>query len=678
MYDDRLIEVHENETRHDYLVSTLNKHCEEYYVYDSPTITDAEYDRMYHELKDLETAHPELITPDSPTQCVGGKILEGFSQVRHERPMQSLDNLFNEEQLEDYIARTQEVLGETMVVRWSGEYKFDGLAIELIYQNGELVSGATRGDGTIGEDVTESVKLVLGVPKVIPWELDNKSMKGRIRIRGEVLMPKRAFELNNEAMVAAGDKPFVNPRNAAAGTLRQLDTSVVAKRKLAFFAYDLDIVDPHRPNEYGHVGRMQLLKHCGFNTHMVFVETQVEKIKEATAKMEKERNDLPYEVDGAVFKIDDNGQRTMLGTTSRVPRWAIAYKFAPQEEGANLLDVEEQVGRTGVITPVAKIEPTFVGGVTVTSVTLHNYDEVKRLKLATGDRVVVKRAGDVIPQITQVLSRSVTGKPYKQPKKCPSCGGKVERVEGQAALRCINRRGCPAQLLEGFKHFVSRKAMNIDGLGEKNLEQLIRAGLISTFADLYRLTFDDVKVLERMGEKSAANMIEGIQKTKNTASERVLFGLGIREVGESTARALMDHFQTIDVLRTKTLDELVEVPDVGEVVATNIIDWFKDEENVNLFLDLNNLGVIRKEGPRAQIVSSSSMITGKTFVVTGSMEKGRDYITNTVRINGGKATSSVSKKTDYVIYGPGTGSKLDKAKALDIPCITEDEFMKMV
>ncbi len=668
----------------------INYHNYRYYVLDQPEIPDAEYDRLMRELQRLESQYPELITPDSPTQRVGAKPAEGFGEVRHLIPMLSLENCFSEDELRSFDRRVKERLGRTGAVRYCAEPKFDGLAVSLRYEQGYLVMGATRGDGYVGEDVTQNVRTV----RSIPLRLRGESPPSVFEARGEIFMPKAGFEILNRKLAARGEKTFVNPRNAAAGSLRQLDPAVTASRPLAFYAYGWGEYQGIELPEF-HSEMLEQMRQWGFPvSHEVKVVQGIEGCLAYYMDMEKRRPELPFEIDGVVFKVDSLAQQEILGMTSRAPRWAIAHKLPAQEEMTRLLDVEWQVGRTGALTPVARLEPVFVGGVTVSNATLHNMDEIERKDIRIGDTVVVRRAGDVIPEIVAVVKqrRPADARKIELPKKCPVCGSDVVRGEGEAIARCSGGLYCPAQRKGSILHFASRRAMNIEGLGEKLVDQLVEKGWVEHVDDLYRLTASQLAKLDRMGPKSAANLIESIERSKNTTMPRFLFALGIREIGEATAKLLAEHFGTLEALEKAALEDLKTekdtslkpeqryprlqaVPDIGPAAATHICHFFSQDRNRQIIANLLNVGVhwppvkAKREGP----------LTGKTYVLTGALDHWtRDEAKAALESLGAHVSESVSKKTTAVIMGKDPGSKLDKARQLGVPILDEAAFETLV
>lgn len=661
-------EIHE-------LRKTLGYHSYRYYALDDPEITDAEYDRMMSRLRELEAAHPELITEDSPTQRVGAAPLSAFKTVVHEIPMLSLDNAFSDEEL---IAFNQRILDRLKIagdVEYSCEVKLDGIAVSLLYRNGLLVRGATRGDGYNGEEITQNVRTI----NSIPLRLHGEGYPAVLEVRGEVYMPKAAFNALNEKARAAEEKLFVNPRNAAAGALRQLDSRITANRRLEMCAYSIGQVDGGELPDT-HSGLLHALKSWGFLTNR---ETIVAKnIQEAMAfyrRIGERRDALPYDIDGIVFKVNSRRQQETLGFISRAPRWAIAYKFPAQEESTTLLDVEFQVGRTGAVTPVARLRPVFVGGVTVSNATLHNRDEIQRLGLKIGDTVIVRRAGDVIPQIVQVIEakRPDDARDIFFPQHCPVCGSPVETVGDEAVARCSGGLVCAAQRKEAIKHFAARKAMNIEGLGDKLVDQLVDLDLVKTVADIYGLTREQLASLDRMGEKSADNILNSLEDRKKTTLAKFIFALGIREVGEATARNFANYFGNLESLAAANEEALQKVPDVGPVVAHFVAEFFSQESNRIAVEKLRDAGVHWDD---IQVSSPEELpLNNLTYVLTGTLEAmSRDDAKAHLLALGAKVAGSVSAKTDYVVAGPGAGSKLAKAEELGLKVMDEAALLELL
>ena len=652
----------------------INRYNFLYYSADDPEVTDAEYDRLFAELKKLEADYPELITADSPTQRVGSAPLDKFTQVTHAMPMLSLDNVFDEAELTAFNQRVLDRLNTDAVITYAAEPKLDGLAISIRYENGLLVQAATRGDGAVGEDVTENVRTI----RNIPLKLHGKNVPQVVEIRGEIYMPKAGFEKLNQQRLANNEKLFVNPRNAAAGSLRQLDSSVTASRPLALFCYGLgELQGMERPSS--HTEAMQIISEWG---GAVSPDTKqlkgVDECLEFLHQLGERRASLSYDIDGVVFKVDDSHLQERLGFVSRAPRWAIAYKFPAQEESTQVIDIEVQVGRTGALTPVARLQPVFVGGVTVSNATLHNEDEVRRKDVRIGDTVIIRRAGDVIPEVVQVVKdkRPANATEFVMPTHCPVCGAEVERVEGEAVARCSGGLFCGAQRKEAIKHFASRKALDIDGLGDKLVEQLVDAELIKDPADLFYLNKEQFSSLERMGDKSAENLVNALEQAKNTRFARFLYALGIREVGEATARSLALHFVELAKLTAAKEDELIEIEDVGPVVAHHIYTFFQQTHNLDVIQRLLEAGV---NWPEEKPVYADSALAGKTIVLTGTLENlSRSEAKEKLLALGAKVAGSVSAKTDYVVAGRDAGSKLNKAQSLGIDVVDEATLIQWI
>ncbi|MGV6808126.1 MAG: NAD-dependent DNA ligase LigA, partial [bacterium] len=645
-------------------LNQLNYH---YYVLDDPIASDAEYDRLFRALQALEEKFPDLKTPDSPTHRVGGEPLGQFDSVRHEVPMLSLDNAFSSEDLAAFSRRIQDRLKSSAEIEFVCEPKLDGVAISLLYENGHLVRGATRGDGQTGEDVTDNVKTI----RAVPLKLAGEHFPDRVEVRGEVYITHEGFASMNAAAEAAGEKQFVNPRNAAAGSLRQLDSRITAKRPLVMGAYSLVRHDgAAQTNELTelktHFEMLETLRKWGFRVDPhVEVVTGVQGCEDYYGRMEERRSSLKYDIDGIVFKVNDLALQEQLGFISRSPRWAIARKFPAQEESTQVLDVEFQVGRTGAVTPVARLEPVFVGGVTVSNATLHNRDEIARLDLKIGDRVIIRRAGDVIPQVVKVIAESRSGdeKPIVFPESCPVCGSPVETVPGEAVARCSGALICPAQRKQALAHFASRKAMDIDGLGDKLVDQLVETGLVKSVADIYYLNLEQLSGLERMAEKSAQNLLDAIERSRETTLDSFIYALGIREVGEATARALVDYFGSLEALRQADKEALQQVPDVGPVVANFVEEFFASDQNEQLLAELQKAGICWPESEAGSRTASddSKPLAGQVWVLTGTLESmPRDEAQARLRALGAKTTGSVSAKTTVLVAGPGAGSKLAK------------------
>ncbi|KXF81268.1 NAD-dependent DNA ligase LigA [Enterovibrio coralii] len=657
------------------LKAQLNYHGHLYYVEDKPELPDAEYDRMMQELLAIEAAHPELITADSPSQRVGGQPLGAFEQVRHEIPMLSLDNAFDDTELAAFEKRMQDRLGAAVDFTYSCEPKLDGLAVSLMYENGILVQAATRGDGATGENITHNARTIRNVP----LQLQGSGWPARLEVRGEVFMPKDGFDKLNEKNLKKGEKTFANPRNAAAGSLRQLDPKITATRPLRFYAYSVGVMSEVFGDS--HIGRLEQLKAWG-----IPLSPEVKKVEGLNNVMAyyqdimTRRNELPYEIDGVVIKVDAIATQERLGFVARAPRWAIAYKFPAQEEITVLHDVEFQVGRTGAITPVAKLEPVFVGGVTVSNATLHNADEIARLGVKIGDTVIIRRAGDVIPQIVSVVEsrRPDDAKDVVFPAECPVCQSHVERIEGEAVARCSGGLICRAQRKEAIKHFSSRKALDIDGLGDKIVEQLIDKELIQTPVDLFKLTAGQVTMLDRMGPKSAQNLVDALAKAKETTLPRFIYSLGIREVGEATAANLANHFFTFEAIREATEEQLIEVQDVGVIVAKHVASFFSEAHNIEV-IDALLAGGVHWAAIEQRDENEPQPLAGKTVVLTGTLSQmARNDAKAALQALGAKVTGSVSAKTDLLIAGEAAGSKLAKAQQLGIEILDEDGMLALL
>lgn len=648
----------------------LNQYGYEYYVEDRPSVPDSEYDRLMQELIALEQAHPELVTPDSPTQRVGGEPLRAFRKVAHETPMLSLADVFSEQELLDFDRRVRRTVGEK--VTYVCELKIDGLAVSLTYDQGRFVLGATRGDGTTGEDITQNLRTIRSLPLALPHA-------ETIEVRGEAYMPKRSFEQLNEERRKNGEEPFANPRNAAAGSLRQLDPKIAAKRRLAVFLYSAVRFD--RSKVETHFGLLQYLRSLGFpvNPESRRCRTMDEVfayIKEYTEK----RDQLPYGIDGIVVKVDALTQQEKLGHTVKSPRWMIAYKFPAEEVVSTLEAIELSVGRTGAVTPTAVLTPVRVAGTTVRRASLHNEDLIREKDLRIGDRVVIRKAGDIIPEVVNVLTEQRTGteKAFAMPEHCPECGSALVRLDGEVALRCINPK-CPALIREGLIHFVSRNAMNIDGLGEKVITQLFERQLVHDVADLYQLTYDDLIPLERMGDKSVRNLLDAIKRSKKNSLERLLFGLGIRFIGAKAATVLAQAMKTMDRLVAASPDELTAIDEIGDKMAESLRTYFSKPEVLSLIGELKAAGLnMAYLGPDPdELANNDSPFSGKTVVLTGKLEEmSRPEAKKAIEDRGGKVTGSVSSNTDLVIAGTDAGSKLTKAHELGIEVWDEARFLE--
>lgn len=654
------------------LRAEIEQHNYRYYMLDDPVISDAEFDTLFRELQTLETQHPDLVAADSPTQRVGTAALKSFSEVTHRTAMLSLNNAFSEAEVRAFDARIREAL-EVEQVEYSVEPKFDGLAVTLSYRNNVFVQGATRGDGSVGEDVTANLRTIQAIP------LHLQAAQLDMEIRGEVLMLKADFAKLNARQRSNGEKEFVNPRNAAAGSLRQLDPRISASRRLSFFAYGIGLcAGIELPTR--HAEQLSLLQQLGVPVApQRSVVTGVEDLLEAYRVIAEQREALAFDIDGVVYKVNDIAQQQQLGFVSRAPRFAIAHKFPAEEAITTLLDIEVQVGRTGVLTPVARLTPVFVGGVTVTNATLHNEDEIRRKGVYIGDSVVVRRAGDVIPEVARVLCerRPQDARRFSMPTSCPVCGSQVVKLEDETAWRCSGGLFCPAQRKQALLHFSSRRAMNIEGLGDKLTEQLVDANIIRTAADLYKLGLLAIINLERMGEKSAVNLLAAIEKSKHTTLTRFIFALGIRNVGEATAKDLAQHFGSLDNLLSASAADMQQVHDVGPVVAQSIVDFLSEAHNLEVIEQLRACGVHWEEQDAQAMVSLA--FSGLTFVLTGTLHAlSRDAAKEKLEELGAKVSSSVSKKTSYVVAGTEAGSKLDNAQKLGVTVLNEQQFLELL
>ncbi|HEX8766196.1 MAG TPA: NAD-dependent DNA ligase LigA [Candidatus Acidoferrum sp.] len=652
----------------------LRYHEYRYYVLDEPEISDAAYDRLMERLKELEAAHPKLVTPDSPSVRVGGAPREGFQTVRHARPMLSLDNAFSYDALREWDRRVREGSGKEKI-EYITEHKFDGLSISLQYEDGVLVRGVTRGDGTTGEDVTPNVKTIRSVPlRVDATALKKVKLREDFEVRGEVMMTRKAFEALNRQQERIGGKIFVNPRNSAAGAVRVLDPTITASRKLDFFAYYL-LVDGRVPFAK-HSESLEALKQLRFRASDDWklcngIQEVIKYCEDWDAKREK----LPYEIDGVVIKVNATAIQNELGYTAKAPRWAMAFKYPARQETTVVNDIFVNVGRTGALTPVAILEPVQVGGVTVSRSTLHNMDEIERLAVQIGDTVLIERAGEVIPHVLKVLKPGKDRKPFRMPKNCPECGSAIHHVEGEVAYRCVNA-ACPAKRKESILHFAGRHAMDIDGLGEKIVDQLVDKGMVKDVADLYALRKEEVAALERMAEKSAQNLLEEIGESKKNSLARLIYALGIQFVGERTGQLLAEHFSSLEELAAAKEEELEQVPEVGPKVAASIVEFFSEPANRQLIKKLAKAGV-RPTAVKREV--KSNKFAGKSFVFTGGLaNRTREEAGAIVVEHGGKVSGSVSKKTDYVVVGTDPGSKYDKAKELGVTILSEGEFEKLV
>lgn len=672
------------------LQQQLNQYNHEYYVLDQPSVPDAEYDRLMSALIELEKTNPELKTIDSPSQKVGGQALKSFTQVTHQLPMLSLDNVFSLEDFHAFVKRVKDRLNDNKTLTFCAEPKLDGLAVSLRYEQGQLIQAATRGDGSVGENITTNIRTIKSIPLKLMGK-PGKDFPDIVEVRGEVFMPKASFDALNTLAKKRGEKGFANPRNAAAGSLRQLDSKITAKRNLAFYAYSLGFVGAlptdsdeslDLTNDFfanSHHERLCQLKRLGLP---MCPEVRLLESEQACDAFYQDilakRSALSYEIDGTVLKVDEIPLQKRLGFVARAPRWAIAYKFPAEEELTTVEDVEFQVGRTGAITPVARLKPIFVGGVTVSNATLHNQDEITRLGLKINDTVVIRRAGDVIPQIVSVVldKRPDNAIDVIFPTSCPVCGSAVAKPEGEAVLRCTAGLFCAAQRKEAIKHFASRKAHDVDGLGDKLVEQLVDEKLISTPADLFKLTEIQVSTMERMGKKSATNLIASLEVAKSTTLAKFIYGLGIREVGEATAANLANHFYTLAAIESATLEALQEVSDVGEVVAKNIVNFFKEEHNLAVVSGLTEV----MNWPAIEIKSADDLpLAEQIFVLTGTLtQMGRTEAKTALQSLGAKVAGSVSKKTHFVVAGDKAGSKLTKAQDLGISVLSEDGLVELL
>ncbi|WP_404399588.1 NAD-dependent DNA ligase LigA [Idiomarina seosinensis] len=664
------------EKRMQELESLLSRYNREYYEQDEPSVPDSEYDRLFRELQQLEQQHPQLMSAQSPTQKVGSKALTKFETVAHEKPMLSLDNAFSAEEFEAFSQRVIQRLDSSQPITFCCEPKLDGLAVSILYENGTLVRAATRGDGYTGENITENVKTIRNVPLTLAADAPE-----RLEVRGEVFMPTPAFENFNQRAREQGDKVFANPRNAAAGSLRQLDSKVTARRPLHFYAYGLGVIakaaEPQLPDS--HFERLQQLSAWGLPiSDEIKLAHSVQACEDFYQDIFERRDKLNYEIDGIVYKVDAIALQQDLGFVARAPRWAIARKFPAQEQLTTIIGVDFQVGRTGAVTPVARLEPVNVGGVMVANATLHNADEIERLGARIGDVVSVRRAGDVIPQVVQVVTgqRPENTQPIEFPQQCPVCGSDIEKIASEAVARCSGGLICAAQRKEAIKHFASRKAMDIDGMGDKIVEQLVEREWVKSPADLYRLTEPLLASLPRMGQKSAKNLLAAIAQTRQTTLPRFIYALGIREVGEATAAALAGYFQSFDQLVKATAEQLQEVEDVGGVVAQHITRFFAEPHNQKVLQQLREV-ISWPEGEKT--AAKSDRLAGNMYVLTGTLaEMTRDEAKHALQALGAKVTGSVSKKTSAVVAGDNAGSKLAKAEQLGVPVLSEQELQALL
>jgi DNA ligase (NAD+) len=656
----------------------LRYHSHRYYVFDDPDIPDAEYDRLYKELISYEEKFPDLITTDSPTQRVGAAPLAAFEQIQHQKPMLSLDNVFDEDELRAFNQRILDRLKVDEEISYVAEPKLDGLAISIRYEKGVLIYAATRGDGNTGENVTQNTRTIHS----IPLRLIGTQYPDVLEVRGEIFMPKAGFLRLNEKARLNGEKEFANPRNAAAGSLRQLDPAITAQRPLSLYCYSVGVVEGGvlADTQYE---ILQQLKEFGLPVcNEIKLVHGVKSCIEYYDGIVKQRDDLSYDIDGIVYKVNDLNLQERLGYVARAPRWAIAHKFPAQEEISRILEVDFQVGRTGAITPVARLDPVFVGGVTVSNATLHNMDEIHRKDVRVGDQVIVRRAGDVIPEVVRVVpgSRKKQLPVIKMLTNCPVCDSLIEHIEGEAAARCTGGLYCRAQRAEAIKHFASRKAMDIDGLGDKLVEQLVNEGLINTSADLYQLSVNDLSSLERMGDKSAINLVNALEDSKKPALSRFIYALGIREVGDATAINLANEYKTLAAIKAADIDQLVEVQDIGPIVAQHIVNFFNQEHNLEVIEQLLSAGIdVQKTNVVMPDADSISELFGKTIVITGSLPgMSREEAKEKLLAAGAKVTGSVSAKTDYLLAGEKAGSKLSKAEKLGVKVIDESAMLALL
>lgn len=656
--------------RYEELINILDQYSYDYYVIDNPTVEDAEYDQKMQELLKIEEAHPEWVTPESPSKRVGGEVLEGFKKVAHDTPMLSLANAFNQEDLADFDRRIRDKVGDD--IAYMCELKIDGLAVSLQYENGKYKQGATRGDGTIGEDITANLRTIRSIPMKLQKDYS-------IEVRGEAFMPKRSFQKLNEIREEEGQMLFANPRNAAAGSLRQLDTKIAASRNLDIFLYA--VADFGEMGVETHSAGLDMLETLGLKVNKERrLCNSLEEVYAYIEEWTEKRAGLPYDIDGIVLKLNNLEQQRQMGNTVKSPRWSIAYKFPAEEVPTKLLDIELNVGRTGVITPTAVLEPVRVAGTTVSRASLHNEDLITEKDIRIGDTVLIKKAGDIIPEVIKSITekRSGSEEPFHMPKNCPACDSELVRLEEEVALRCINPK-CPAQIKEGLIHFVSRNAMNIDGLGEKVIIQLFSQHLIKDVADLFFLSKEKLLELERMGEKSVTNLLASIQASKQNSLEKLLFGLGIRHVGAKAAKSLAIHFDTMDNLKVADKETLTSINDIGEKMADSIVTYFANEEVHDLLEELKRAGVnMTYTGPKLEDMSEEELVfTGKTVVLTGKLEKlTRNDAKALIESLGGNVSGSVSKKTDVVVAGSDAGSKLAKAEELAIPIWSEEDLIE--
>ncbi len=647
------------------LQQELNAHSYQYYVLDNPTISDREYDLKLRRLEELEAAHPELVTPDSPTQRVGGQAIEGFVEVTHRVPLESLQDVFSMEELADFDQRVREAVGE---VEYTVEPKVDGLSVALEYENGLFVRGATRGDGVVGEDVTENLRTIKSIPLKLPEAVPS------LIVRGEVFMPKTVFAQLNEEREQNGEALFANPRNAAAGSLRQLDPKIAAARKLDIVLFNIQWVEGETFQTHGET--LDFLERMQFKVIPRKICRTIDEVQAQVAEIGETRSGFSYDIDGAVVKVNSLQERSELGSTARFPRWAAAFKYPPEQKESTVVDILVQVGRTGVLTPKASLTPVRLAGTTVTSASLHNQDYIAEKDIRIGDTVLVQKAGEIIPEVVSVVKekRAEGAEPYHLPDRCPVCGAAVARDEDGAAIRCTGAE-CPAQLLRNLTHFASRDAMDIEGLGPAVVESLVNAGLLKAPGDLYSLKAEDVSKLDRMGKKSAENLMAAIEKSKGNDLSKLLFGFGIRQVGQKAAKLLAARFGTLDALREATVEELTAVNDIGEITARSLVEWLHSPQAEHMIATLKAAGV----NMSSELQPVGDRFASLTFVLTGTLEQfSRAEAGARIEALGGKVSSSVSKKTSYVVAGEEAGSKLDKANSLGVPVLSEAEFVDML
>ena len=657
-----------------YLKSVIQEHDHCYYVLDDPKISDHEYDNLLRKLKEIEEAYPECITPDSPTQRVGGSPISEFNQIQHTKPMLSLGNAFGVDELKAFNKRINDTL-DTQDVEFNAELKFDGLAVTIFYEKGIMKYAATRGDGNIGEDVTHNIKTI----KTIPLKLHGESHPQIFEVRGEVLMDKNDFKELNKSQINLSQKTFANPRNAAAGSLRQLDPKITARRKLKFFAYSLGQIDQSIEFK-NHTDILNYINNVGIPISSYAEKVKgIEQMQSFYERVLKKRNDLPFDIDGIVYKVNSIKNQENLGYVSKAPRWAIAYKFPAEEAETIVNDINVQVGRTGVITPVARLQPVFVSGVTVTNATLHNEDEMLRKDIRIGDSVVVRRAGDVVPEVVRVIKekRPLHAKVFEMPQNCPICKSIVIRIDGEAAQRCTGQLKCEAQVKQAISHYVSRKAMNIDGLGSKIIDHFYEKGMIKNISDIYQLDYNQIQKMEGFGEKSAENLKEAIELSKQTTLAKFIYALGIRNVGEATSKDLARQLGTLGNLMKASIDDFLEIKDVGPVVAESLHQFFQEDENQIILNEILRHGV--KWDDQALNVFKDQKLNQQTFVITGTLENfSRDQIKDLIETNGGKVSGSVSKKTSFLIIGDNPGSKAEKAEELGVEIINEKQLLELL